>query len=92
MAIAANFRKHADALIRQLELDFSGINEARSRAAWWAWLMSAGQVQPLARPGIPAWFAAARKRAQALAKTVKNSCMHLELVRSAPLLEHFACW
>lgn len=92
MAIAANFRKHADALIRQLELDFSGINEARSRAAWWAWLMSAGQVQPLARPGIPAWFAAAKKRAKALAKSVKAACMHLELVQSAPLLEIFACW
>lgn len=92
MAIAANYRKHADGLIRQLELDFSGIDDAKSRAAWWAWLMNAGKVQPLARPAVPAWAAALAKRAQALAKTVKNSCMHLELVRSAPLLEHFACW
>ncbi len=92
MAIAANYRKHADGLIRQLELDFSGIDDASSRTAWWAWLMSAGKVQPLARPAVPAWAASLAKRAKALAKSVKAACMHLELVQSAPLPEIFACW
>lgn len=77
MAIAANFRKHADALIRQLELDFSGIDDAGSRAAWWSWLMNAGKVQPLAWPAVPAWAAALAKRARALALRVKNACLSL---------------
>ena len=77
MAIAANYRKHADGLIRQLELDFSGIDDAKSRAAWWSWLMNAGKVQPLARPAVPAWAAALAKRARALALRVKSACLSL---------------
>lgn len=77
MAIAANFRKYADALIRQLELDFSGIDDASSRAAWWSWLMNAGKAQPLARPAVPAWAAAVTKRARAMALRVKDACMSL---------------
>lgn len=90
MAIAANYRKHADGLIRQLELDFSGIDDASSRAAWWSWLMNAGKAQPLARPAVPAWAAALAKRAKALAKSVKGACMHLDLQRSTIVLDFFS--
>lgn len=78
MAIAQNYRKHADALIRQLELDFSGVvSVAEQSAAAWAWLMAAGKPQPLARPAAPTWLKDARRAAAALAATVKRRLLCL---------------
>lgn len=75
--IAANFRKFADALIAQMELDFSGVQDAATRAAWWSWLMDAGKPQPLERPTAPAWWRALRRAAKALARTVKAAIFQL---------------
>lgn len=71
--IAANYRRFADALIAQLELDFSGTVGAdeKQRAAWWSWLMNAGIVQPLPARARPVWWVALRKAAAALARAVR---------------------
>lgn len=77
--IAANYRRYADALIAQLELDFSGTVGAdeQQRAAWWCWLMNAGIVQPLAAAARPAWWVALRRSAAALAQAVRAAIDHL---------------
>lgn len=75
MAIAANFRKHADALIRQLELDFSGNRDA----VWWNWLLEAGKPQPLARPKAPAWWQSLRSACQRLARMVRKAQFAFDL-------------
>jgi hypothetical protein len=75
--IAANYRKYADALIRQLELDLSGAQDAATRAAWWTWLMEAGKPQPAQRPEAPAWWVALRGACSRLARAVKAACMGL---------------
>lgn len=69
--IAANLRKHPDAMIRQLELDLvvEGADKPQ-RDTWWSWLMHTGLV--IVRKAIaPAWWTAMKRRAQALAKAVK---------------------
>lgn len=73
--IATNYRRFADALIAQLELDFSGTVGAgeKQRSAWWSWLMNAGIPQALPARGSPAWWVALRRAAAALAKAVKAS-------------------
>lgn len=75
--IAANYRKHADALIRQIELDLAGCQEPATRAAWWAWLMESGKPQPVVRPAAPAWWIAMRTAAQSLARRVKGAILNL---------------
>lgn len=75
--IAMNFRKYADALIRQMELDLSGEQDAATRAAWWAWMMEAGRPQPLQRPTSPAWWLALRAASQTLARAVKAAILQL---------------
>lgn len=77
--IAANYRKHADALIRQIELDLTGSQEPAMRAAWWAWLMESGKPQPLARPAAPAWWRTLRAACTALARSVKAAIFQLQL-------------
>lgn len=77
--IASNYRKHADALIRQMELDLSGIVTERveQRAAAWAWLMHNGTPQPLEKPAVPQWFKTIKAAARRLAKAIKDACMFL---------------
>ncbi len=75
--IAINYRNHADALIRQMELDFSGNQDAATSSAWWTWLMATGKPQPLARPAIPGWWLLLRRACQRLAHAVKAACMSL---------------
>ncbi len=75
--IAANIRKHEDAMIRQLELDFSGVVGADKpqREAFWSWLMNTGKVVAKTVAPRPAWYAAMKARALKLAKAVKAACM-----------------
>lgn len=75
--IASNYRKHADALIRQMELDLSSVQDAAARSAWWAWLMEAGKPQPVRRPAPPVWWKALRSAYQRLARVVKAACRTL---------------
>lgn len=74
--IASNYRRHADALIAQMELDLSGRvdADAQSRAAWWSWLMEAGTPQATPKAVAPRWWATARRAAARLAKAVKTAC------------------
>lgn len=75
--IAMNYRKFADALIAQLELDLSGVQDAATRSAWWSWLMNAGKPQPVERPAAPAWWTAIRAACTALARRVKAAILAL---------------
>jgi hypothetical protein len=77
--IAANYRRHADALIRQLELDLSNAAEAtpQQRAAWWSWLMQAGIVQALPKASRPAWLVDALRLARAIARAVRDAIGNL---------------
>lgn len=77
--IAHNYRRYADALIAQMELDFSGVIGAgeQQRAAWWEWLMTAGIPQPLPARARPAWWIALRRAASQLARSVKEACKRL---------------
>ncbi len=76
--IAANYRRFADALIRQIEMDFSdaAASEAQ-RAAWWQWLMTAGIPQAVRAIAIPAWLGALRRRAHQLALAIKHALVNL---------------
>ncbi|WP_137894038.1 hypothetical protein [Ramlibacter sp. 2FC] len=73
--IAANLRKHPDAMIRQLELDLvvEGA-EKPQHDAWWTWLMNTGRVI-VNKVTAPAWWTAMKRRALALEKAVKAACM-----------------
>ncbi len=77
--IAANFRKFPEAQMAQMELDLSGTvgTDEVQRASFWSWLMNTGKV--LALPGLPrpAWWVAARRAAQKLAKAVKMALLPL---------------
>lgn len=77
--IANNYRKHAEAMTAQMELDLSGTlgANAQQRGAWWTWLMKAGEAlkKPLAT--VPHWFSQATARARNLSKMVKAACMSL---------------
>lgn len=75
--IAMNFRKYADALIAQLELDLSGVQDSATRAAWWSWLMESGKTQPIERPEPPAWWRALRAAATKLARRIKTAMLQL---------------
>lgn len=75
--IASNYRTHAEALIRQMELDLSGSRDAATRSAWWAWLMEAGKPQPVQRPKAPAWWRALRAASTSLARSVKAAILQL---------------
>ena len=75
--IAMNFRKYADALIAQLELDLSGVQDTATRSAWWNWLMEAGKPQPVERPAVPAWWKTMRAASTALARHVKEAIFQL---------------
>lgn len=75
--IAANFRKFADALIAQMELDLSGTVGAceKQRGAWWAWLMKTGETQAAPAAPRPSWWVALRQAAAKLSRAVKAACM-----------------
>lgn len=77
--IAANIKKNPDAMIRQLELDFSGVVDAdeKQRRTFWEWLMNTGKVIASKTAKHPAWYAAMRERAVKLAKAVKAACLKL---------------
>lgn len=77
--IATNYRKHAEAMTAQMELDLSGTvgADAKQRAAWWAWIMKAGEALPKPLATVPSWFNQAAARARNLSKLVKAACMSL---------------
>jgi len=77
--IASNYRRYADALIAQMELDFSGTVGAdeKQRSAWWAWLMQAGVPQAAQKAERPAWWVALKRAALALSRAVKAACCGL---------------
>ena len=77
--IAANYRRHADALIAQMELDLSGTIGAseEQRAAWWAWLMNTGTPQAIPATTTPAWWVAAKRAAMKIAQAVKTALLSL---------------
>jgi hypothetical protein len=76
--IAANLRKHPDAMLRQLELDLAGTIGATEtqRAAFWTWLMNTAKVIKR-RVVIPAWWKETKARAVKLAKAIQAACLHL---------------
>ncbi len=80
--IASNYRKHVDALVRQMELDLSGVVTERGeqRAAAWDWLMHNGKTQTLKKPAVPNWFKSIKAAAQRLAKAIKDALLPLFLV------------
>lgn len=77
--IAANYRRYADALIAQMELDLSGTMGAdeSQRAAWWSWLMTTGTPKTAPAASRPAWWVALRRAAAQLAKAVKAACLSI---------------
>lgn len=76
--IAANYRRHADALIAQLELDLVAVGASTAqRATWREWLMQSGIVQRIKATATPAWFAAAARRAKALANAIRAATKNL---------------
>lgn len=81
--IAANLRKHPDAMIRQLELDLAGKSGADppQRTAFRSWLMATGKV--ITRQVVaPTWWKEAKSRAKKLARAIKTACMALlEIIR-----------
>lgn len=77
--IATNFRKFADALIAQMELDLSGTMGAseEQRAAWWSWLMLTGAPQAAPGAARPSWWVALRRAAAKLSRAVRAACLGL---------------
>lgn len=75
--IAKNFRMYPDAQLLQLELDLAGVIDAPAvqRDAWWFWLMRTATVLALPKPAAPEWFVAFKRRALALARSVKARLM-----------------
>lgn len=75
--IATNFRKYPDAQLAQLELDLGGVVGAdeQQRGAFWSWLMNTGTFIDLPKRPAPAWWAAAKRKAVALAKSVKTALL-----------------
>lgn len=67
---------YPDAMLLQIELDLAGVvgAEKRQRDAWWTWPMNTGRVIEH-KVTAPAWWAAMKRRALALAKAVKAACM-----------------
>lgn len=92
--IAANFRKHAEAMALQMVLPFGralvwalprpttralrAIRAARGRA-----FKAAGRVAYPARPAVPQWWRDAKRAARQLASRVKALCMGLTFCVSA---------
>jgi len=76
--IAANLRKHPDAMIRQLELDLAGVVGADKpqRETFRNWLMNTGKVivRKIVAPG---WWVALQRRAARLAKGIKAALLRL---------------
>lgn len=86
--IAANYRKHPQALALQLPLPFGtmlkwatprpgsrilrAIRAARARA-----FKAAGRIRPVVKPATPQWWKDGKRRARALANRVKALLMGL---------------
>jgi hypothetical protein len=83
--IAANLRKHPDAMLRQLELELVATGgEPTQHAAFKTWLMESCTVRTIVRV-VPAWFRAMKKKARELARAVKNACRSIiELQDAGP--------
>lgn len=77
--IAANYRRYADALIRQIELDLAPAAEAakQTRDAWWTWLLQSGITQPAPAKPMPAWLKAMRASAKRIAAAIKAALLTL---------------
>ncbi len=86
--IAANFRKHPDAMALQLVLPFGRALVwalprpttrllRQIRAARAAAFAAAGRVAYPKQPAVPAWWKEARRAGRALAQRVQALCMGL---------------
>jgi len=86
--IAANYRKHPEAMALQLVLPFSrlfrwhiGRPTTRLgrlfRALAAAAFKAKGYTQAIAKKAVPAWFSAAKAEARKLARSVKAACQAL---------------
>lgn len=77
--IAANFRKHPDAQLVQMELELGGTCGAdeNQRNAFWMWLLNTGKVLNLPALPRPTWWVAARNAAKELAMAVKKALQPL---------------
>jgi hypothetical protein len=86
--IAANYRKHPQAMALQLPLPFSRLlvwalkrpttRTLRAiRAARAAAFKLAGRISYPVKPTIPQWFKDASRRAQVLAQAIKAACIFL---------------
>ncbi|GEM_PF-2161819 len=73
--IAANLRKHPDAMLRQMELDLAGVVGTceHQRKAVWTWIMKTATVT-IRKVIAPDWWKAIKARAHALARTVRAAC------------------
>ena len=91
--IAANYRKHPEALALQLPLQFgrllvwaTGRPTTRVlraiRAARGAAFKAAGRVKYPEKKSTPSWAKEAARKARELARSVRQSCMSLGLVHS----------
>lgn len=83
--IAKNFRKYPEAMALQRPLPFAhllvwatarpGVRILRTiRAARAAAFKAAGRVRQVVKAKVPAWWTAARKKAKALAASVREAC------------------
>lgn len=88
MAIAANYRKHPEAMALQMVLPFGRLlvwalprpttRVLRAiRAARGAAFKAAGRVAYPVRPAVPQWWRDAQQARRALAARVKALCMEL---------------
>lgn len=86
--IAANYRKHPEAMALQLVLPFSRLFRWHTgrpttrlgrlfRALTAAAFKSKGYTQAIAKKAVPAWFRAAKAEARKLARSVKAACITL---------------
>jgi hypothetical protein len=81
--IAANYRRHPDALLAQMELRLDDAAQyfqdlTPALRAIWTRLLKARK--PAQKPAMPAWLAEVLQRARELAKAVKSACMRLATI------------
>ncbi|MBV5292538.1 MAG: hypothetical protein JZU58_09305 [Curvibacter lanceolatus] len=86
--IAANYRKHPEAMALQLVLPFSRLFRWHTsrpttrlgrlfRALAAAAFKAKGYTQAVAKKAVPGWFSAAKAEARKLARSVKVACIAL---------------
>lgn len=92
MGIAANYRKHPEAMALQMPLPFGRVLiwalprptsriGRKIRAARAATFKTVGRIMYPVKLATPQWFKDARRRAQDIAKMVRAECMHLDFLQ-----------